>query len=103
MGVSPARAAQVRHSPSDPVPLTPRPSRRVNDSAALGRNTAGDDNTTSEELETVPMLVEGLQDGDFPFKAIRVAGGDSISLAVGDHGELRCWGSYRVSFTRSCI
>ena len=69
----------------------------MNDGAALGRNTAGNENTTSEELETVPMLVEGLQDGDFSFKAIRIAAGDSISLAVGDHGELRCWGSYRVS------
>jgi alpha-tubulin suppressor-like RCC1 family protein len=49
----------------------------------------------SEELESVPMLVEGLQDEGF--KAVRVDAGDSVSLALSDRGELRCWGSFRVS------
>lgn len=41
------------------------------------------------------MVVEGLEDEDF--KAVRVAAGDSVSLALSDNGELRCWGSFRVS------
>lgn len=41
------------------------------------------------------MLVQGLQEEDF--KAVRVAAGDSVSLAISDNGELRCWGSFRVS------
>lgn len=44
------------------------------------------------------MLVQGLQDEDF--KAIRVAAGDSVSLAISDRGELRAWGSFRVSPSR---
>ena len=48
-------------------------------------------------LETQPMLVEGLQDEGF--KAVSVAAGDSVSLAISDLGELRAWGSFRVSIS----
>lgn len=48
----------------------------------------------SEVLETQPMLVDGL--GAEGFKAVRVAAGDSVSLALSDLGEVRCWGSFRV-------
>lgn len=41
------------------------------------------------------MLVQGLEEEDF--RAVRVAAGDSVSLALSDNGELRCWGSFRVS------
>ncbi|ORY73861.1 regulator of chromosome condensation 1/beta-lactamase-inhibitor protein II [Leucosporidium creatinivorum] len=66
----------------------------INDNAALGRITSipGVD---AETLETCPMLVQGL--GEEDFKAVRVAAGDSVSLAVSDNGELRCWGSFRHS------
>jgi regulator of chromosome condensation len=31
------------------------------------------------------------------FRATRVAAGDSISVALSDQGEIRVWGSFRVS------
>lgn len=31
------------------------------------------------------------------FRATRVAAGDSISVALSDQGEVRVWGSFRVS------
>lgn len=71
----------TRHTPS------------INDNAALGRKTDVP-GVESEELETQPMLVEGLVEEGF--KAVRVAAGDSVSLAISDQGELRCWGSFRV-------
>lgn len=66
---------------------------RINDNAALGRVTDVP-GTPAEELETQPMVVQGLEQEDF--KAVRVAAGDSVSLAISDNGELRCWGSFRV-------
>lgn len=68
------------------------PARSINDNAALGRFT--DVEGMSEVLETQPMLVDGL--GAEGFKAVRVAAGDSVSLALSDLGEVRCWGSFRV-------
>ncbi|KDE04657.1 hypothetical protein MVLG_04955 [Microbotryum lychnidis-dioicae p1A1 Lamole] len=66
----------------------------INDNAALGRVTAGLEQE-SEELETQPLPVENL---DYSrFKAVKVAAGDSVSLAVSENGELRCWGSFRYS------
>lgn len=48
------------------------------------------------------MQVEHLDGTDAasvePFRAVRVAAGDSVSLAISDRGELRAWGSFRVSF-----
>lgn len=72
--------------------------RSINDNAALGRVTTKPD-VTSEELEATPMQVEQLGTASEPFVAARVAAGDSVSLAISDHGDLRAWGSFRV---RSC-
>lgn len=71
---------------------------RINDNAALGRVT-NKPGVTSEELEATPMQVEHLDDdaGGESFRAVRVAAGDSVSLAISDRGELRAWGSFRVS------
>ena len=42
------------------------------------------------------MVVEQLeQEG---FRAVSVAAGDSVSVAVSDIGEVRAWGSFRVSW-----
>ncbi|GAA95104.1 uncharacterized protein L969DRAFT_64913 [Mixia osmundae IAM 14324] len=83
----------------------------ANDNAALGRITAvyrdrlpdeqteeGEsgprvDQDATAENEFVPMVVTGLSDAGF--KAVSVAAGDSISLAVSDQGELKAWGSFR--------
>lgn len=74
----------------------------INDNAALGRITTDvpDPNDPSavlpnEDLETVPFVLDGLeQEG---FRAVQVAAGDSVSVAVSDKGKLRAWGSFRVS------
>ncbi len=87
----------------------------VNDNGALGRRTAkvlsppdqADTRTDPEnepdtrtylnndELETTPMLVEELaKEG---YRAVKVAAGDNVSLAIDDKGEVRYWGSFRVS------
>lgn len=66
----------------------------INDNAALGRVTSVQ-GVEAEELESIPMVVEGLQDEEF--KAVRVDAGDSVSLALSERGKLRCWGSFRVS------
>ncbi|GAA5884849.1 hypothetical protein JCM3774_005239 [Rhodotorula dairenensis] len=73
----------------------------INDNAALGRVTSKP-NVTSEELEATPMQVENLGtsddgDDDGEFTAVRVAAGDSVSLAISDRGELRAWGSFRAA------
>ncbi|GAA5918762.1 hypothetical protein JCM1841_006285 [Sporobolomyces salmonicolor] len=69
----------------------------INDNAALGRVTTIPD-VEAEELETNPMMVEGLSsDQEDPFKAVRVAAGDSVSLAISEEGEVRAWGSFRAS------
>ena len=38
------------------------------------------------------MLVQGLED----FKAVRIAAGDGVSMAISDKGEVRSWGCFRV-------
>lgn len=48
-----------------------------------------------ETLETSPALVQSLYDEGF--RAIKVVAGDSVSVALGIKGELRVWGSFRVS------
>lgn len=48
----------------------------------------------NEDLESYPFVVETLeQEG---FRAVQVAAGDSISVAISEKGELRAWGSFRV-------
>lgn len=68
----------------------------INDSGSLGRITViPDSDIEAEELETKPMLVEGLNKDEF--RAVAVAAGDGCSVALSDKGELRGWGSFRVS------
>ncbi|BGP01920.1 Guanine nucleotide exchange factor SRM1 [Rhodotorula toruloides] len=66
----------------------------INDNAALGRLTTKP-GFTSEELEATPGLVENLPLESF--KAVRVAAGDSVSLAISERGEVRAWGSFRAA------
>lgn len=49
----------------------------------------------NEDLETYPYVVEALEKEGF--RAVQVAAGDSVSVAISDKGELRAWGSFRVS------
>lgn len=49
----------------------------------------------AEILETAPALVQYLVDEDF--RAVKIAAGDSVSVALGIKGELRVWGSFRSS------
>ncbi|GFZ51886.1 Poly(A)+ RNA transport protein 2 [Saitozyma sp. JCM 24511] len=72
----------------------------INDNAALGRITANvpDPNDPSatipnEDLETYPFVVETLEKEGF--RAVKVAAGDSVSVALSDKGEIRVWGSFR--------
>ena len=51
----------------------------------------------NEELETVPYVIESLEEESF--RAVQVAAGDSVSVAVSDTGKVRAWGSFRVSRT----
>ncbi|KLO20338.1 RCC1/BLIP-II protein [Schizopora paradoxa] len=74
----------------------------VNDHGALGRQTSDvvdaenpDEVVDTELLESQPMVVQGLLDEDF--RAVQVAAGDSISVAVSADGRLRAWGSFRAS------
>ena len=74
----------------------------MNDDAALGRITKDvpDPNNTGQFLNadlltTIPHPLQTLVDDGF--RALKVAAGDSISAAIGTEGELRVWGSFRVS------
>lgn len=73
----------------------------INDNASLGRPTVGvpdpDDSNEileAEILETQPLVVQTLVDEEF--RAVEVAAGDSVSVALGSEGQLRVWGSFRV-------
>lgn len=67
---------------------------RANDAGSLGRitNIEGED---SDELEATPGLVESLREEGF--KTVKLSAGDSHSVAISDQGQLRAWGSFRVS------
>ena len=67
----------------------------IGDNGVLGRVVNDPSKGTTEELETTPHPITVLTDENF--RAVRVAAGDSISLAISDQGELRAWGSFRVS------
>lgn len=74
----------------------------MNDDAALGRITKDVpdlDNPgqclNADLLMTFPHRLQTLVDDGF--RALKVAAGDSISAAIGTAGELRVWGSFRVS------
>jgi regulator of chromosome condensation len=79
----------------------------VNDDAALGRITkdVSDPNNPGQFLNvdlltTIPHTLQNLVDDGF--RALKVAAGDSISAAIGSEGELRVWGSFRVSDMACC-
>lgn len=87
---------------SSSTPLTQVRSWGVNDSAALGRVTANvpdpknaGEKIPNDELESYPFIVESLKEQGF--RAVRVFAGDSVSIALSDTGDLRAWGSFRVS------
>lgn len=74
----------------------------VNDDAALGRITKDvpDSNNPGQffdidELTAVPYPLQTLIDEKF--RAVKITAGDSISAAISAEGELRVWGSFRVS------
>ncbi|CAE6398586.1 unnamed protein product [Rhizoctonia solani] len=74
----------------------------INDNAALGRPTVNvthperpNEVVEAEVLETEPMVVKTLVDEEF--RAVDVCAGDSISVALGEGGALRVWGSFRSS------
>jgi regulator of chromosome condensation len=73
----------------------------INDNASLGRITSDvpDPNSPgsvipNEDLESYPYVIEELEKEKF--RAVQVAAGDSISVAVNENGEIRAWGSFRV-------
>ena len=74
----------------------------MNDDAALGRITKDVPDPynpgqfmNADFLTTIPHPLQNLVDDGF--RALEVATGDSISAAIGTEGELRVWGSFRVS------
>ena len=48
-----------------------------------------------EVLESSPMLVSSLDPNEF--RAVLVAAGDSISVALSSEGKIKAWGSFRVN------
>ena len=84
----------------------------VNDDSALGRQTEGvkdaDGNPIDmEELAATPHVVDALVAQKF--RAVQVVAGDCTGVALSDRGELRIWGTFRVSilssdlrFTHAC-
>lgn len=75
----------------------------ANDDAALGRITKDIPDPENpgkfldvDALTAVPHPLQTLVDENF--RAVRIAAGDSICAAISSEGELRVWGSFRVSF-----
>ena len=61
-------------------------------------NDDASDNDSEEEeelnpLESTPGLVDGFPDG---VKVVKLACGDSISVAIADDGKVYSWGTFRV-------
>ncbi|KDQ21657.1 hypothetical protein BOTBODRAFT_26088 [Botryobasidium botryosum FD-172 SS1] len=74
----------------------------INDNASLGRPTIDVPDPINpqhaidpEILETQPMVIDSLIEEEF--RAVAVAAGASVSVALGLRGELRVWGSFRSS------
>lgn len=75
----------------------------VNDQGALGRDTTwkanrADSDSEDEQMlnpkDSVPGKVEGMPEG---VKVVRVACGDSITVAITEQGQVYAWGSFRCS------
>ena len=79
----------------------------MNDDAALGRITK---DVPNPEKEGEMMNVDILTSFPYPletlvnegFRTVSLAAGDSICAALSDQGELRVWGSFRVSGPSNC-
>ena len=74
----------------------------TNDDAALGRVTTNVPNPDKEgefmDVDTITSNPYPLQTlVDEKFRTVRIAAGDSIAAAISAEGELRVWGSFRVS------
>jgi regulator of chromosome condensation len=80
----------------------------VNDQGVLGRDTTwtpendemdsdDEDEETLNPRESVPGLVEGFPEGT---KVVKVACGDSITVAVTSEGKVYAWGTFRVRHTK---
>lgn len=74
----------------------------MNDDAALGRVTKDvpDPNNPGSfiDIDTItsyPYPLQSLVDENF--RAVRIAAGDSVSAAISSDGDIRVWGSFRVS------
>lgn len=74
----------------------------VNDDAALGRETSNIPDPENpgqfldvDDLTSYPHPLQSLVEENF--RTVQVTAGDSISAAVSSEGELRVWGSFRVS------
>lgn len=73
----------------------------MNDASALGRETVNvrDPDAPSQFvdtciLESQPLLVQNLVQSQF--RAVRVAAGDNVSVALDHEGNVRAWGGFRV-------
>ncbi|EJD52432.1 RCC1/BLIP-II [Auricularia subglabra TFB-10046 SS5] len=72
----------------------------INDEGQLGRVTNDVEDPANpgqkldkDELEATPALIQGLDHQDF--RAVRIAAGGSVSVALSDEGEVRSWGSFK--------
>ena len=79
----------------------------INDEATLGRETEHvpdplnpGDFLSSGDLEATPYPVKGLLDENF--RAVKIVAGDSVSAAISSDGQLRVWGSFKVSQHPRC-
>jgi hypothetical protein len=50
-----------------------------------------------EELAATPHVLDALVEQGF--RAVAVEAGDCTGVAISDKGELRIWGTFRVSYT----
>lgn len=79
----------------------------VNDEGALGRQVVDVPDPAEkgktldrEELESNPYPVEALTDDGF--RPVVMSAGDNVSIAVGQDGSVKAWGSFHVRNTARC-
>ncbi|CAE6520459.1 unnamed protein product [Rhizoctonia solani] len=71
----------------------------TNDDGALGRKVEGPDpedptkTIDSDVAESTPTVLKTLVDEEF--RAVSIAAGNNVSIALGTNGQLRAWGSFR--------
>jgi regulator of chromosome condensation len=54
----------------------------------------------SDVAESTPTVLKTLQDEEF--RAVLIAAGNNVSVALSSEGKLRAWGSFRVCYSRTC-